>query len=76
MELCSKLHPLVAKEVGSERSLLGKVDELHEKLDKVEKDKYAKKIRSVGKVNFVDEEEVEGEGIMAVEYGTMGGDNH
>ena len=49
--------------------VLGKVDELHGKLDKMEKEKYAKTRAGVGKVNFVDEEEAEG--IMLVEYGGM-----
>ena len=129
VEMCSKLHPLVAKAVGSERSLmveanndfeqnrtpneyvdvlerwenrlikaagnvgvdcccipqglqsqidnevfdrvLGKVDELHDKLDKMEKEKCARKRSVGGKVNYVDEEEAEEEGIMAVEYGGM-----
>ena len=41
--------------------MLGKVDELHEKLDKMEKEKHAKKRAGAGKVKFVDEEEAEEE---------------
>ena len=53
---------------------MGKADELHGKLDKMEKEKHQARKRSIGgKVNsnYADEEEAEEEGIMAVEYGGM-----
>ena len=51
---------------------MDKFDELHEKLDKMEKEKHARKRMGAGKVNFVDEDnEAAEEGINSVEYGGM-----
>ena len=41
----------------------------------MEKEKYARKRSVGGKVKYVDEEEAEEEGIMAVEFGGMAGDS-
>ena len=56
--------------------MMSKVDELHEKLDKIDKAKHASKRGGAGRVNVVDEDDkAMEEGINAVEYGGMGGGN-